>query len=140
MYLAAQQAGLLEKEIENTIASAFKAAQGSIRSLPRRDIIQTIPNLPAEVQAKSDLGDNACPWLDGYIEFSRQMSPRGYDGFHEAIALWLLSTIAARRLVLMMGNKKFFSQPICCLMCSYNIVCQDHDSTNRTGHFGQRPV
>jgi hypothetical protein len=35
--------------------------------------------------------------MDAYIEFSRRWSPRSFEGFHEACALWLLSTIAARR-------------------------------------------
>lgn len=45
-------------------------------------------------------------WLDDYVEFSRKWSPRAYDDFHEACALWLLSTIAARRLVIHMGKPR----------------------------------
>ena len=37
-------------------------------------------------------------WLEEYVDLSRIWSPRAYDDFHEACGLWLLSTIAARRL------------------------------------------
>ena len=43
-------------------------------------------------------------WLARYVAFSRTWSPRACDGFHVACALWLLSTIAARRVVLYMGK------------------------------------
>ncbi len=65
------------------------------------------PALPASAQLPEDLGRNACPWLDAYIAFSRQWSPRSFDGFHEGCALWLLSTIAARRLVTHLGGLRY---------------------------------
>lgn len=43
-------------------------------------------------------------FLEQYTDWSRQWSPRSYNGFHEAVALWVLSTIAARRPVLYMGK------------------------------------
>jgi hypothetical protein len=66
-----------------------------------------IPPLPSYAVLPDDLGRDACPWLDEYITFSRQWSPRSYDGYHEACALWLLSTIAARRVVLHLGKKRY---------------------------------
>jgi hypothetical protein len=47
------------------------------------------------------------PWLDAYIAFSRRWSPRAYDGFHEACGLWVLSTVAARRVVAHLGGKRY---------------------------------
>ena len=52
-------------------------------------------------------GDKACPWLDDYIEFSRHWSPRAFDGFHEACGLFLLSTVAARRVTTHLGGERF---------------------------------
>lgn len=65
------------------------------------------PPLPSSVQLPESLGDGACDWLDEYIQFSRKWAPRAYDGFHEAIGVWLLSTIGARRLYVDMGKQRF---------------------------------
>ncbi|HEY5001994.1 MAG TPA: DUF3987 domain-containing protein [Ktedonobacteraceae bacterium] len=61
--------------------------------------------LPRSVLVAEEPG--ASPWLDAYIEFSKQWSPRGYDGFHEAVGLWVLSTIAAHRVMLPIGDESY---------------------------------
>src|SRR5207248_11561637 len=38
---------------------------------------------------------------------SSKWSPRAYDGFHEAVGLWILSTIAARRVALAHGGRRY---------------------------------
>ncbi len=47
------------------------------------------------------------PWLDAYIAYSRAWSPRAPASFHEACGLWLLSTIAARRVVTHLGSVRY---------------------------------
>ena len=47
------------------------------------------------------------PWLSAYVAFSCHWSPRACDGFHTACALWILSTIAARRIVLPLGKPHY---------------------------------
>jgi hypothetical protein len=69
--------------------------------------LSSFPELPASAQLPDDLGAAACPWLDDYIAFSARWSPRSYAGFHEACGLWILSTIAARRVMLPLGGEKF---------------------------------
>ncbi|MDD1775983.1 MAG: DUF3987 domain-containing protein, partial [Candidatus Methanomethylicus sp.] len=54
-------------------------------------------------------GLDACSWLDEYIEFSKNWSPRSYDGYHEAVGLWLLSTIAARRVAITNFGKERYT-------------------------------
>ncbi|MFA5388080.1 MAG: DUF3987 domain-containing protein, partial [Candidatus Paceibacterota bacterium] len=66
-----------------------------------------VPALPQLACVDAVLGANASPWLDSYTAFSRQWSPRAYDGFHEACALWLLSTVAARRVRCDLGGVRF---------------------------------
>ena len=66
-----------------------------------------IPELPQAARLAPTIGANACPWLDAYVAFSRKWSPRAYDGFHIACALWLLSTVAARRVCVHMGKERF---------------------------------
>jgi hypothetical protein len=46
----------------------------------------------------------ASPWLDRYIEVSRTWAPRAFDEFHEACGLFVLSTTAARRIRIELGQ------------------------------------
>lgn len=66
-----------------------------------------MPPLPEIARLPEGLGADASPWLDSYIELSRRWSPRAFDDFHEACALWLLSTVAARRVMLHFGGERF---------------------------------
>jgi hypothetical protein len=52
--------------------------------------------LPASAQLPAHAGRDASSWLDAHIEFSRTWSPLDYEGFHKAVGLWVLSTVAAR--------------------------------------------
>ncbi|CAA9265923.1 MAG: hypothetical protein AVDCRST_MAG93-2409, partial [uncultured Chloroflexia bacterium] len=65
------------------------------------------PRLPNYAQLPDDLAAQGSPWLDAYVAFSRRWSPQSYAGFHEAIALWLLSTVAARRVALDYGGEQY---------------------------------
>lgn len=66
-----------------------------------------IPDLPEAARIDPAISSNVSPWLNTYIAFSRQWSPRAFDGFHEACALWLLSTVAARRVCVDMGKERY---------------------------------
>jgi len=66
-----------------------------------------VPTLPQSAQLDPSLGSGACPWLDKYVQFSRKWSPRAYDGFHEACGIWVLSTVAARRVAVECGKLQF---------------------------------
>jgi hypothetical protein len=82
---------------------------GDTSSLRRTRSASTgdVPALPAYAHLDEDMGTEAAPWLDAYIAFSQKWSPRAYDGFHEACGLWLLSTVAARRVVLHLGSRRY---------------------------------
>lgn len=69
--------------------------------------LSSFPELPEAASVDEAIGADACPWLDEYIAFSGRWSPRSYEGFHEACGLWVLSTIAARRVMLPLGGEKF---------------------------------
>lgn len=58
---------------------------------------QRFPQLPDSAQIPAENALQA-GWLDDYIEFSREESPAAWDTYHEACGLWLLSTLAARRI------------------------------------------
>ncbi|MBN1659196.1 MAG: bifunctional DNA primase/polymerase [Anaerolineae bacterium] len=117
--------GLEEREALATLASGLDAGQKQPRVVPdngrKLKAIQPptpevatvsyaeheFPPLPDYARLPPDLGRDACPWLDNYIGFSRTWSPRSFDGFHEACALWLLSTVAARRVVVHYGRPRY---------------------------------
>lgn len=65
------------------------------------------PPLPAGSVLPDTMASTASPWLDAYIQYSRHWSPRSFEDFHEAIALWLLSTVAARRIVAHLGKPQY---------------------------------
>lgn len=67
------------------------------------DIRQDFIPLPEDVTIPIEEGENGCHWLDGAIEFGRQESPGSFDGYFEAGALWLLSSVAARRIFMQFG-------------------------------------
>jgi hypothetical protein len=68
---------------------------------------EPVPALPESCRVDPALGRDACAWLDEYIGFSRQWSPRAYDGFHEACGIWTLSTVAARRVQGDYGGERY---------------------------------
>ncbi|MGB0383205.1 MAG: DUF3987 domain-containing protein [Ardenticatenaceae bacterium] len=44
-------------------------------------------------------------WLDRYIEYSRTLSPRGFDMLHEATGLWVMSSTIAGRAIIDFGGR-----------------------------------
>lgn len=57
--------------------------------------------LPQEAQADFSLGKDICGgWYDHFVEWASLWSPISYKGHIESIAVWILSTVAARRIVL----------------------------------------
>ena len=71
------------------------------------DQLAVFIDLPTSVRLPADLAAEASSWLDQYIEFSRTWSPRAYEDFHEAVGLWVLSTTAARRVVIDLGGRRY---------------------------------
>jgi len=54
-----------------------------------------MPALPQECHYEEP--DEVCPLLDELEAFLRTWATRSYAGYHEAVALWVMSVIAARR-------------------------------------------
>lgn len=65
--------------------------------------------LPKEVEIAASIGATACPWLDAYIAFSKRWAPSAYEHYHEAVGLWVLSTVAARRVAFPQGKIRYTS-------------------------------
>lgn len=68
-----------------------------------------VPPLPAYATIDPAIGAEACPWIDEYVQFSQTVSPRGWQTFHMATALWVLSTVAARRVGFVLGSKRQYT-------------------------------
>lgn len=69
----------------------------------------SMPALPERAQFDPEIGRDASPWLDEYIKYSRRWSPRTFSGAHEAVGLWVLSGVAARRVVADFGGLRHTS-------------------------------
>lgn len=61
---------------------------------------QGVPQLPEKCKRNEALADQASPTLDAMIDYFKLWATRSYDGYHESVAVWVLSTIAARRVFL----------------------------------------
>jgi len=77
------------------------------QTTPAEDPDPRYPPLPEEARLAPGLSVGACKWLDEYVEYSRQVSPEGYEDFHEACGLWLLSTVAGRRIKIPFSRKQY---------------------------------
>jgi len=96
----AKKSSSLAEAIRQT---AKKKLKEPIKNTAIKDI-GTPPDLAAEAQIPEELGEGACKWLDDYVKYSREWSPRAYDGYHELCGLWILSTVAARRVGVNFGK------------------------------------
>jgi uncharacterized protein DUF3987 len=96
---------------EEGISKIIERARQRTKSKPdkakERKIFRNMPALPHSAYIDPQIGADACQWLDNYLGFSHTWSPRAYEDFHEACALWLLSTIAARRICIHLGQKRY---------------------------------
>lgn len=66
-----------------------------------------MPLLPHDARFDVSLAEGAAPWLEAYCAHSRHWAPRAAQGFHQAVGLWLLSMVAARRVCVHLGTQKF---------------------------------
>lgn len=76
-------------------------------SISDKDSFNEVPPLLDFAQLSCQFGFDRSSWLDRYIQFSKKWSPLAYDGFHEAVGLWVLSTAAARRIAVHLGKPRF---------------------------------
>jgi len=64
-----------------------------------------VPPLPFYAQCPPT---QVCGFLRAYVEHSQRWAPRAAPDFHSAVGMWVLSTIAARRIVVHMGATEVF--------------------------------
>ena len=64
-------------------------------------------SLPKECNFPKGTSANACPVFDHLCEWLRKWSPRSDDKFYEAVGIFILSTIAARRVSYDLGKTKY---------------------------------
>ncbi len=98
---AAQETEELRDRILKALAEAERIIAGdtSANDASQEDgDPDIVPPLPKEAQQPIGLLPQVSPWLTAYIKYSRNFSPEGYKHFHPACGLWVLSTVAARRI------------------------------------------
>ena len=106
------------KKLNPLFAEVVAEEEESTRDLefPDEAALSTCAPLPESARLPASASNGASPWLDEYIAFSRKWSPRAYDDFHEAVGLWILSTVAARRVILPHGGKRY--TPLFIALCA----------------------
>ena len=112
----------LEKEVDKAVRlyqRSLGEATGSPAAAPselppRRSVPAAggSPPLPVSAQCQTPTA-HAAPWLEAYVAHSQRWSPRGIAGAHQAVGLWILSTVAARRIFCQVGSSRV--SPVLCL-------------------------
>jgi hypothetical protein len=87
---------------------------------PTSSLSADMPSLPEAAVLDPALATTASPWLDAYIAYSRRWSPRSFDDFHESIGVWLLSVVAARRVVAHLGKPNY--TPLCIALAGRSTI------------------
>ncbi len=59
-----------------------------------------MPELSSREHILPTYSQEACSWLGSYESFSHEASPEGFEDFHTFCGVWLLSSVAARRIYL----------------------------------------
>jgi hypothetical protein len=67
------------------------------------------PALPTDALIDPSLAASGCAWLDDYCQWSAKESNLGYEYYHELAGLFVLSTVAARRIRVRFGVKQRFT-------------------------------
>ncbi|MEO8956221.1 MAG: hypothetical protein ABI465_16840, partial [Ktedonobacteraceae bacterium] len=88
--------------LKELLAEAKQPGQESVTQ--EDDDVPLYPLLPESARLAEQLARSASPTLERYVEYSKQVSPEGYEYFHEGCFLWLLSTIGARRIRIPLGD------------------------------------
>lgn len=75
---------------------------------------ETCPELPDHIRVSQEMKNTfsqseAYQLMQIYIQWSRDVSPRGYKDFHPYCFLWLLSVIAARRVYFQLGVQQVYT-------------------------------
>jgi len=109
---AARRTLATAKQSDPKLRDLYQARPGAPRDVPAPQPIEEAPSgsfrpLPDALQGDPEDRRGACPWLDDYVRFSEQWAPRAYHGFHEAVGIWVLSTVAARRVMVHFGKQRF---------------------------------
>lgn len=78
-----------------------RAVEPVQEAAPPPTFLELMPPLAPEAQLDYSLGRDVCGgWYDNLVEWSVARSPISYRGHIEGIVLWIMSTVAARRIVL----------------------------------------
>lgn len=70
-------------------------------------VVETPPKqaLPEEPTRQYITTHTPHDWLDEYIQYSRRLSPRGFNALHEVAGLWVMSATIGGRAVINFGGK-----------------------------------
>lgn len=74
----------------------------------RRPLVALAPKAPPLPARAVAAPSGMQTWLDAYAAHSAYWAPRAAPSYHKAVGLWVLSTIAARRIAVEMGSTPIY--------------------------------
>jgi len=74
----------------------------------RFPFVNLVPKMPALPDKIACVSPQLETWLSTYVAHSQEWAPRAAPGYHAAVGLWVLSTVAARRIVVHTGSHDVF--------------------------------
>jgi hypothetical protein len=95
-----------KKKVEQALEAVARTqpALASVIAPPKEEQAPLMPELPRGVLLPSKLAQGLCPWFDETVDYLKQCSPRAHSSHTRGTALWILSTVAARRVCADYGN------------------------------------
>ncbi len=104
------QAGGTRVELEALTADILSSPPSTPPSLApvQRSILAAKPHIPPLSASLACQRPSWETWLDDYAAHSATWAPRAAPAYHKTVGLWVLSTVAARRIVCPMGSREVY--------------------------------
>lgn len=91
--------------VEDTEATTAKTP---VVAAPKKQLRPPLPEFAQLTPEQEVLANTGRKWLDGYLTWTKQSCALAPEIFHEAMALWLLATIATRRIKIAIGGQEIY--------------------------------
>jgi len=79
-----------------------------IPQAPAKHLRPPLPEFARLTVEQEAMAATGRKWLDGYLAWTKQSCALAPEIFHEAMALWLLATIATRRIKIAIGGQEIY--------------------------------
>ena len=95
----------VQPEAPNSNNSDFNSADFMVPDEEVKALLSETPDVSQNKERQYITTHTPHAWLDRYIEYSRELSPRGFNALHEAAGLWVMSSVIAGRAQIFFGGR-----------------------------------